>query len=158
MGLEKQRRRQLPQKLPAYSDAQIESLKALLGVDDLRGEVDTLMAQSISVVGSEEAIDLGVAGAINVGFDWPAAIADSEMFLFTGIISDTYIARLIEGKEVNDVTESQVSTVLVAASGIELYDHGGTIRGRLGKTAAGDVLIDPSVADNDARIAIYKLF
>ena len=160
MGVEKMRRPLLLAAGRRYGDRDIAALKQALGIGDLLARLDALEAQGgISLLGAAAALNLAAARAHDTGIDWPDAIADRDLYIVAGDVNGR-VAQIVQGIQISGIDAGAAEAALGDAAAIPLYPvdvTGAAALARLGRSAAGDVLLHPAAADADASLAIFRV-
>ena len=178
MGVEKERRRMLLMEGRNYTAEQLEALKVALGFPELRLEIlaangnlgqriIALEARatalealgSVSLLGSATGLNLAAVQAYDTGIDWPDPIADLDQYIVAAEVNGR-IGQIVQGDRISGIDADAAGAALAAGAAIPLYPvdvTGAAALASLGKSADGDVLLQPAAADADARIAIFRI-
>ena len=96
---------------------------------------------------------------MTLGIDWPAVIGDLDQYIVVGEVNGR-IAQIVQGVEIAGIDAGAADAALAAGASIPLYPvdvTGAAAIASLGKSAAGDVLLQPAAADADASLAIFRV-
>ncbi len=178
MGVEKERRPLLLMEGRNYTAEQLEALREALGLSGLREditranialrqeilEVATRVTAlealgSVSLLGSAPALNLEAVQAYDTGIDWPDPIADLDQYIVAAEVNGR-IGQIVQGDRISGIDAGAAGAALAAGAAIPLYPvdvTGAAALASLGKSADGDVLLQPAAADADARIAIFRI-
>ena len=178
MGVEKERRPMLLIEGRHYTPEQLEALRTALGFPQLRvditaanvalrqlinevaARVSALEALgSVSLLGSMAALNLAAVQAYDTGIDWPDPIGDLDQYIVIGEVNGR-IAQIVQGIEISDIDAGAAGAALPAGAFIPLYPvdvAGAAALANLGKSADGDMLLQPAAADAEASLTIFRV-
>ena len=178
MGVEKHRRPLLLIEGREYSVEQIEALRAAIGIPVLLNEIRAANGNlarriialeqrstalealgSVTLLGSAAALNLAAVQAYDTGFDWPDPIGDLDQYIVIGEVNGR-IAQIVQGVEISDIDAGAADAAFAAGASIPLYPvdvAGAAALANLGKSADGDVLLQPAAADAEASLAIFRV-
>ena len=185
MGLEKERRPQFFAAGREYTAAQIAKLREALGIPELirdiiianGGTANRVLALEnraaalerratalealgrVTLLGSAAALNLAAVQAYDMGFDWPDPIGDLDQYIVIGEVNGR-IAQIVQGVEISDIDAGAADAAFAAGASIPLYPvdvAGAAALANLGKSADGDVLLQPAAADAEASLAIFRV-
>ena len=178
MGVEKHRRPLLMIEGREYSVEQIEALRAAIGIPVLLNEIRAANGNlarriiaveqratalealgSVTLLGSAAALNLAAVQAYDTGFDWPDPIGDLDQYIVIGEVNGR-IAQIVQGVEISDIDAGAADAAFAVGASIPLYPvnvAGAAALANLGKSADGDVLLQPAAADAEASLAIFRV-
>ena len=185
MGVEKHRRPLLLIEGREYSVEQIEALRAAIGIPVLLNEIRAANGNlarriiaveqrstelerratalealgRVTLLGSAAALNLAAVQAYDTGFDWPDPIGDLDQYIVIGEVNGR-IAQIVQGVEISDIDAGAADAAFAAGASIPLYPvdvAGAAALANLGKSADGDVLLQPAAADAEASLAIFRV-
>ena len=116
----------------------------------------------LEFIGSQSALSVA-ATATNTFIDWPGDLHNIDVYLALGDINGRF-AQLLQGAEIAGIAAAAVGDTLVTTAGSEtgvplyaLNNATNAARALIGKTAAGDVLIQGAAADTTSVLVLYRV-